>query len=371
MKIKSLSFGAFIACVLASCGGTGDGIKPASTSIQGDAGDYFSVVDKTYPSLSDDISDTRIYLEFQRNDSTMPLAESARIDLYVDWLDKDGNVIANETDITDNVIGLKSGDIITEDFIVWSKNNKSIVSFRVRGEMKYDGRVDNIELDDTNVSEVYTGITSGALAGTVGDYPVELEFSIDGNDVTGRYRYLQTGSGEWIPLAGNRVGKGMTLVEGAPGNQTGTMTLKFDYVSVPDNSIRVVGALNMTNGASHYVKLNGAGYWGDENASDADDSDSDYFDSYDSSVSQSSSASSSNVNIDNLLNQYEQALNDMIKYSKKMAQNDFSAAGQMAEASSKMMELAGKLEPIVDDMTPAQAQRFLAIGAKAAQSARP
>lgn len=359
-----------MAAMLASCGGSGDGIKPASTSIQGDAGDYFTVVDKTYPSM--DKEHHSVFLEFQRTDSVLPLAESAYANFSIDWLDKDGNVIATSGHETlDGVLKLKPGETKTKEVYASKDAAKKIVSFKVSGEMEFYGRVDNIELDDTNVSEVYTGITSGALTGTVGDYPVELEFSIEGNDVTGRYRYLQTGSGEWIPLAGTRVGEGMKLVEGNAGNQTGTMTLEFDYVNVPGNSIRVVGALNTTAGESHYVKLNGAGYWGDENASGADDSDSGYFDSSASASSRSSSSSSSNVNIDNLLNQYEQAVNDMIKYSKKMAQNDFSAAAQMAEASSKMMEVAGKLEPIVDDMTPAQAQRFLAIGAKAAQNARP
>lgn len=359
-----------VACVLASCGGSGDGIKPASASIQGDAGDYFTVVDKTYPSVSSD--NNSVFIEFQRTDSVFPMAESAYVSLDIDWLDKDGNVVGNSSGWLNDVYGLKPGETKAVDFIVLIGDVKKIASFKVSGEMNFSGLMSRILTPSTDVSDVIMGITSGSLSGTVGEYPVEMEFEVNDNNVTGRYRYTQTGSGEWIPLVGTFANEMMSLVEGPQGNQTGNWLIKVDYANGRDNDMSVVGQLTTTAGATHYVKLRGAGYWGDENVSDADDSYSgfDASDSFSSSRS-SSSSSSSNVNIDNLLNQYEQAVNDMIKYSKKMAQNDFSAAGQMAEASSKMTELAGKLEPIVDDMTPAQAQRFLAIGAKAAQNARP
>lgn len=369
MKIKSLLFAA-MAAMLASCGGSGDGIKPASTSIQGEAGDYFTVVDKTYPSM--DKEHHSVFLEFQRTDSVMPLAGSAYVNFSVDWLDKDGNVIdTSDYETLNDILTLKPGETKTKEVYVSEDVAKKITSFKVSGEMKYYDRVDNIVLDDKDDSEIYAEITSGKLSGTVGEYPVELEFSIAGNAVTGRYRYLQTGSGEWIPLVGTRVGKGMTLAEGAPGNQTGTMTLKFDYVSVPGNSMTVVGALNTTNGASYYVKLSGSAYWGDENSFDIEDFDSDYFDSSDSfSSSSTTSSSSSNVNIDSLLDQYEKAVNDAIACSKKMASGDYSAAAQMATASSKMLEAAKKLNDVTSQMNASQAERFVTIGTKAAQNVR-
>lgn len=70
---------------------------------------------------------------------------------------------------------------------------------------------------------------SYTLRGKIGDYPVEMELTAkEENIIDARYRYLRTGSGEWINLEIDRDDLGHTLMyESLDGNRVGCLEGRF------------------------------------------------------------------------------------------------------------------------------------------------
>jgi hypothetical protein len=78
------------------------------------------------------------------------------------------------------------------------------------------------------------------ISGTVGQYPIEMQLTIEGNgNVSGRYRYTKTGSQDWIDLKGNEQDNGQTIeiYEEYNGNVTGTWNIIGVYSNGKANLI--------------------------------------------------------------------------------------------------------------------------------------
>lgn len=97
---------------------------------------------------------------------------------------------------------------------------------------------DTAEYSYAEVPVVAEGF-NGTFAGYIGKYAIEMELTQSGNEVSGRYRYLNSGSGDWLVLIGDITyptfsdGGILTLYE---GNDEHVHTGTFEGSIWTDNS---------------------------------------------------------------------------------------------------------------------------------------
>lgn len=352
--------------MLASCGGSSDGIKPSSTSISGDAGDYFTIVDKTYPAFTKDKNS--IYVELMRNDGEFPDAGRGYMWLTVEFLDKDGNIIEEDKHQSDNIISLKPGE--TTSIQVYGPLNNDerskVVSFKAKGYMEYydmNETKSSVE-ESTNKSADITGMS---LKGNIDKYPISLWLEINDGFATGWYRYTKTGSGTAMDLDGTYSNGKLELREMSDGKVTGSWNITVDSIDELTSQMEASGTMtNKANGKVYDVTLSGVAL-SEESGKTAPQRNSatETEDVYDSG----SSSSSSSNDIDELLDKYEKAVNNYMKLMKKMGSGDFSAANQIESVSKEVSDLQDKIAAKENSMTSSQVERFLKISSEGAANA--
>lgn len=358
-----------MAAVLASCGGSSDGIKPSSTSIGGDAGDYFTVVEKNYPAFTDDKNS--FYVELERTDVELPDAGRGYVWLTVEFLDKDGNILSDDMHQSDNVMGLKPGESTSICFYGPLKKDErsKVVSFKTKGYMEFYDMNDTQSSAGESANNV-ADIKGMSLEGNVGKYPISMWVEIKDGFATGWYRYTKTGSGAALDLDGTYSNGKLQLKEVSDGKVTGSWNINVDSVNDLTSTMTATGKMtNKASGKEYEVNLEGIAMWDESGLVGPDVNDFDGTVEPAETVSPSvSSSTSSNNGVDELFNEYEKAVNNYMNLLKKMASGDYSAATQLESVAKKLEDLHNKLAAKEDVMTMSQAERFVKIASEAASN---
>lgn len=138
-----------------------------------------------------------------------------------------------EDEDDDKIYGIEIIDCNKNLFLVKSLGTGTVYRYEPVG--KTEVRQDTITVPsgydqegDPPCEDSYT------LRGKIGDYPIEMELSaFEENIIDARYRYLKTGSGEWINLEIERDDLGRTIMyESLDGKRVGRFQGRF---TVSDN----------------------------------------------------------------------------------------------------------------------------------------
>ena len=353
MKKTYLMMLAVITMCIAACGNGGK-IKPASKKVNGPLGKYFEIVDREYKVDGETLS-----VEFMRiaeggpSDASWTSCPTFTVELQ----DEDGNLISsNSTDVVLSEAQLESV------FSLGVEETASI-SFKfdkTKGASKFkvSSKWDKGDESSDEPEEVYTQKgNDGAhdMRGRVDKYPVTMHLDIDGTQVKGSYYYDAQGSNSQLFLSGSCDDDMLDLNE---TNSEGMPTGHFmGYLR--DGVFR--GQFISYQGKS----MNFAVTEGDVNDLTFDDSSSD--DSYDDSYIGSSSESS---DWDELLDSYEQYVDDYISLLKKAKSGDVSALSEYASVFDDANELSDKLQNAKSEMSASQLSRYNKITMKMAKAAQ-
>ncbi|MCM1320106.1 MAG: hypothetical protein NC217_06950 [Muribaculaceae bacterium] len=338
MKLKYFML-ATLALLLTACGGKSEkeGIKPETTTISGNMGDYFKLVDKTYPSLTKE--ESSVSIEFKRNDKAFEDgAEVTKSKVTVEFLDEEGNVVCEEDADASSIMKLGGGETgaVEVEASASEDDLKKITSFKVSGLIEFA----------ENAAKTYT------LTGNVGKYPVEMVITIDGKAVAGKYRYTSSGNGDFINFFGECEDGKISFTEEYEGKITGTWNFNIYDSTSP---VTAMGTMTNYKGDSYDIRLEGE-IGGEPLA-----------------MSQAAVAtvevaepavSADSGDIDSLLDAYEKAISIYIALLKKSQRGDASVLADMQEAMEEYMEIAVQLDNVSGTMSEAQLQRMTNIAAK-------
>ncbi len=346
-------------CMLVSCGDSKK-IVPEQSKITGPLGDYYEVVDREYS-----IIDGKISVEIKRIKDGMPTPwkegmEVGYDDGYfephftIELKDNDGNIISKDkTDIVFDREDLKTISSIGVD-------ETASISFDAKeGASKFKiGSTFTVHNGDSNNEDNSTSISgSYDFKGKVDKYPITMHLEIDNERAKGSYYYDKQGSNAQLSLSGTIDGDMLDLNE---TDSNGTPTGHFKGF-LRDGIFR--GQFITSKGKSMAFAVTE----GDIDDLSFDDDDSSSNSSYDDSETSSSSGSS---DWDELLDSYEQYVDDYIALLKKAKNGDMSAISEYASVLQDANDLNSKIERAKSDLSSSQMARYNKISMKLAKAAQ-
>ena len=138
------------------------------------------------------------------------------------------DVVEDEED-EDKLYGIEIIDYNENLFLLKDLSSGNIYSYEpVRKLAKTKESFDNESSDYAEVGDEASDV-SYTLRGKIGDYPIEMEVTaFEENIADARYRYLQTGSGEWIELEIDKDNLGRIIMyESLDGKKVGSFEGRF------------------------------------------------------------------------------------------------------------------------------------------------
>lgn len=346
-------------CMLVSCGDSKK-LVPEQSKITGPLGDYYEVVDREYSLI-----DGKISVEIKRIKDGMPTPwkegmEVGYDDGYfephftIELKDNDGNILSKDkTDIVFDREDLKTISSIGVD-------ETASISFDAKeGASKFKiGSTFTVHNGDSKNEDNSSSIDgSHDLKGIVDKYPITMHLEIDGTNVNGSLYYDKNGPNAKLMLSGTNNDGVLDLNETeVNGKPTGHFNGKFENVIFKGQYI-------MSNGKSMPFAVTE----GDVDDLSFDDDDSSSNSSYDDSETSSSSGS---FDWDELLDSYEQYVDDYIVLLKKAKNGDLSAISEYASVLQDANELNSKIERAKSDLSSSQMERYNKISMKLAKAAQ-
>lgn len=354
MKTFKLYLLAALAISLAACS-EGGKVSPVSKKINGPLGKYFELVEREYKIKDNDLS-----VEFKRISEGGPndASWSTRPTFLVELQDEDGNVISSKS--TDVVLSKDQLETVfslavdeTASITFKFDKTKGAVKFKVSS--KWDGN--NGDSSDDNFAKESSDESSYDMRGKVDKYPITMHLDIDGTQVKGTYYYDKQGANAQLYLSGTRNGDMLDLNE---TDSNGTPTGHFKGIL---RNAEYRGQFITNKGMSMPFAVTE----GDPDDLSFDDDDSSSNSSYDDSETSSSSGSS---DWDELLDSYEQYVDDYIALLKKAKNGDLSAISEYSSVLQDANDLNSKIERAKSDLSSSQLERYNKISMKLAKAAQ-
>ncbi len=224
---------------------------------------FFSCVGSTYSLLDatgEKITDITGYRSINVAFPTFPLV--AFTGSRYEYLDKEGKTIGNidfpaigtSAVFSTGLMLERDANIPTDSRIVFGLTNyvESVASMLSAAEETFEsvyGGGDEGNDGDDDFLELPDG--EQGFSGAISKYPIEMVMDFSSfPEVSGRYRYARTGSGDWLYLVGKQDGRDLTLRENdADGNITGLFEGKIS------DSLKYVGTFSTPNGKSFAFSL--------------------------------------------------------------------------------------------------------------------
>ena len=332
-------------------------LKPKSTQIKGDFGDYFEVVDKEYKiPISKNYLEQLISVEVKRKDKDFEFDtdkinafgtngdEQFHVGFGIELLGENGLIQVNNAtegglsgpysneDVT-SLFKLKKGE---SGYIRWTVNKvEEIKTFQLTSAFKKEG--------GSNISEEKT--TRDFKGDINNSYPIEMSLNFKSSNISGTYFYTKLKSG--IDLKGTV-------------NENGNLILK-EF----DKNGALTGTFNGELISNKY-----SGNWTNANETK----------NYPFSLNEVTTATNLNVeskteevieknsetNIDKMLDDYENYVTEYIKFYKKAKQGDKNAISEYSNIMQKAVTLQSSLENAKNEksFSTKQATRMLKIQTK-------
>lgn len=346
-------------CLLLGCSNKKDiSLKPKSTQIKGDLGDYFEVVDKEYKiPIAKNYLEQLISVEVKRKDKDFPFdsdkinpfgtngEEQYHVGFGIELLGDNGLIQVNSAtegglsgtysseDIT-SLFKLKKGE---SGYIRWTVNKtEDIKTFQLTSALKKES---GTSTSATNSERNFKGNINNS-------YPIEMSLNFENTNISGTYFYTKQKSN--IDLKGS-------------ANENGNLILK-EY----DKNGALTGTFNGKLVGSNY-----SGNWTNSNETK----------NYPFSVSEISTSSTLSMeskvedvvennntatNWDKMLDDYDNYVTEYIKFYKKAQKGDNSAITEYSSMMEKAVSLQSSLKNAQNDksLSGTQAARMLKIQAK-------
>lgn len=354
MKTFKLYLLAVLAISLAACSGGGK-VSPTSKKVNGPLGKYFEVVEREYK-----IKDKELSVEFKRiaeggpNDASW----STHPTFLVELQDEDGNVISTKsTDVvlTEDQLETVFSLAVDETASVTFKFDKTEGAVKFKVSSKWEEKDGDSSDESSAIGS--SDESSYDMRGKVDKYPITMHLDINGTQVKGSYYYDKQGANAQLNLSGTRNGDVLDLNE---TDSNGTPTGHFKGI-LRDGEYR--GQFITNKGKSMPFAVTE----GDVDNLSFDDDDSSSDSSYDDSETSSSSGSS---DWDELLDSYEQYVDDYIALLKKAKNGDMSAISEYASVLQDANDLNSKIGRAKSDLSSSQLARYNKISMKLAKAAQ-
>lgn len=352
MKTIKLTLIALVAVLMCACTDT---VSPVSQKIQGPLGEYFEVVSKDYEK-----KDGKVSIEIKRikTEFPSPWHESLKLgqndncfepQFTIEFLDSDDKVLSNaKTDIEVDKNEL-------EKIASLGVNESATITFTCEDAAK-----------KFTMGSKFNAQRTINLEGNIGKYPIMMTMHIanDGT-VTGAYYYKSQGRGNYLYIKGKKSGDHIALKEFTmDGQQTGTYdgTFKNDIYR---------GRFDTRSGNYEFVlsptemeyidfgSIDFDAFYTDDMRYSNTINDDDFF-----------RDSAGSADWDELLESYEQYVEQYISLVKKAAKGDMSAVTDYMSFLNKAQELSNKMEGAKEEMSISQWSRYIKITEKMAKAAQ-